>query len=84
MITRPRGVLGIKTVDGLIVEVLDFKNQAISTEVFTTTVDRQKRARFDFFYRERHAQSWTYLDNLLVNPAGRDGRIVPFGFPAVD
>lgn len=75
MITQPRGMLGIKTADGTIVEVLDFRNQGTNTEVFTTTVDRQKRARFDFFYRERHSQRWSYLDNLLVNwiPPARAG-----------
>jgi nucleoid-associated protein YgaU len=75
MTTHRRGVLGIKTVDGTIVEVLDLQNHGINTEVFTTTVDRQRRARFDFFYREGHSRRWTYLDNLMVSriPPARAG-----------
>lgn len=75
MIAQPRGVLGIKTADGMIVEVLDFQNQRANTEVFTTIADKQERARFHFFYRERSSERWFYLDNLLVNriPPARAG-----------
>ncbi len=75
MTTQPQGVLGIKTADGTIVQVLDFGKQGESTTVFTTTVDRQSKARFDFFYREAAGRGWIYLDTLPLNriPPARAG-----------
>ncbi len=75
MTTLAHGVLGIKTADGTIVQVLDFGKQGESTTIFTTTVDRQSRARFDFFYREAVGTGWIYLDNIPLNriPPARAG-----------
>jgi hypothetical protein len=75
MTTLPHGVLGIKTADGTIVQVLDFGKQGESTTIFTTTVDRQSRARFDFFYREAVGTGWIYLDTIPLNriPPARAG-----------
>ena len=45
------GLLGIKTSDGRIVEVLAFGKADERTTVFTTVADRQRRARFEFYFR---------------------------------
>ncbi len=69
------GSLGIKTAGGSVVEVLDFKSQKASANVFTTIVDGQRRASFDFFYRNRHNVDWVYLQSLLLEriPPARAG-----------
>ena len=56
--------LGVRTADGSIAPVLDFRRAVSGGAVFTTTVDGQRRALFDFYYRG--AASWMYLDSLSL------------------
>jgi len=75
MTAQVRGVLGIRTADGTIVEVLDFVKSTETVTIFTTTADKQKRARFDFYYRDTPGERWVYLDALSLNwiPPARAG-----------
>jgi hypothetical protein len=67
MSARVHGILGVRTADGRIVKLLEFLEPAETVTVFTTTVDKQKRARFDFYYRDNPDQPWLYLDALTLN-----------------
>ncbi len=58
--------LGVRTADGSIVPLLDFRLAVPGRAVFTTTADGQRRAVFDFFYRGAGATGWTYLDSLSL------------------
>lgn len=60
------GVLGVRTADGDVVPLLDFRQPARGRAVFTTTADGQRRAVFDFYYRAAGAAGWTYLDSLCL------------------
>lgn len=64
MTSPPKGVLGIKTASGTIVSILDFRTQRWNQTVFTTIRDRQKKAVFDFYYRDEESAGWQYLDSL--------------------
>jgi hypothetical protein len=70
---RTGGLLGIKTSDGRIVEVLAFGKADERSTVFTTVADRQRRARFEFYFRAAGSARWVYLDALSldrIRPAG--------------
>ena len=56
--------LGVRTADGSIVPLLDFRLAADNRLVFTTTADGQRRAVFDFYCRG--PGGWTYLDSLSL------------------
>jgi hypothetical protein len=56
--------LGVRTADGSIVPLVDFRLAADNRLVFTTTADGQCRAVFDFYYRG--PEGWTYLDSLSL------------------
>ena len=64
MTFQPKGMLGIKTSDRHVVPVLDFEIQNRNQTVFTTIADQQKKAVFDFYYRDRENPQWVYLDSL--------------------
>ena len=64
---QPKGIIGIKTEDGKIVPVLDFQTQKWNRTVFTTIADMQKKAVFDFFYRDQQSSQWSYLDSLPLH-----------------
>ncbi len=75
MTGRPKGVLGIKTAEGAIVPVLDFRTQRWNQTVFTTVRDRQNKAVFDFYYQDDEYTGWLYLDSVPLNhiPPARAG-----------
>ncbi|MEE9308796.1 MAG: LysM peptidoglycan-binding domain-containing protein [Spirochaetia bacterium] len=75
MTAQVHGVLGIRTADGTIVEVLDFVKSAETVTIFTTTADRQKKAEFDLYFRDNPGERWVYLDALSLNwiPPARAG-----------
>ncbi len=58
------GVLGIKTAEGTVVPILDFRTQRWNQTVFTTIADQQRQALFEFYYRGQGAAQWIYLDSL--------------------
>ncbi len=62
----PGGVLGVRTVDGAVVPLLDLQRAAPGRAVFTTIVDGQSQAVFDFYYRSGPSAAWTYLDSLSL------------------
>lgn len=66
MSRTPGGILGVRTADGAVVPLLDFRLAAPGHAVFTTTADGQRRAVFDFYYRAADASGWTYLDSLCL------------------
>ena len=75
MTAQVHGVLGIRTADGTIVEVLDFGKPIETATVFTTTADRQNKAKFDFYFQDTPGERWVYLDALSLNwiPPARAG-----------
>ena len=75
MTAQLQGALGIKTADGTIVPVLDFQSQRWSQMIFTTIADRQRKALFQFYYRDRDSARWEYLDSLPLKwiPSARAG-----------
>jgi nucleoid-associated protein YgaU len=75
MMYQSRGILGVKTADGRVVPVLDFKAQKGHRTVFTTIADMQEKAVFDFFYRDQQSPQWQYLDSLALEwiPPARAG-----------
>ncbi len=75
MSVKLNGKLGIKTEEGQVVPVLDLRTQRWNQTVFTTIVDRQKKAVFPFYYRDDTDPRWVYLDSLPLDripsaPAG--------------
>jgi hypothetical protein len=66
MSRTPGGTLGVRTADGAVVPLLDLRLAAPARAVFTTMADGQRRAVFDFYYREADASGWTYLDSLCL------------------
>jgi hypothetical protein len=75
MTVRPRGILGIRTADGEIVQIFDFRTGGQSKTVFTTVKDGQGKAVFDLYYQREGSYDWHYLDSLALNgiPPGRAG-----------
>ncbi len=75
MTAQVHGVLGIRTADGTIVEVLNFVKSTETVTIFTTTADRQNKARFDFYFQDTPGERWVYLDALSLNwiPPARAG-----------
>jgi LysM repeat protein len=66
MSRTPGGVLGVRTADGAVVPLLDFRLAASGRAIFTTTADGQRRAVFEFYFRAADASGWTYLDSLCL------------------
>jgi molecular chaperone DnaK (HSP70) len=66
MTIQPKGIIGVKTVDGRIVPVLNIHEHTCNRTIFTTIADRQKSAEFELFYQRDRSSQWLYLDSLPV------------------
>lgn len=58
--------IGVKIAEGSVVPVLNIEEKEKGQEVFTTIADRQTKAVFEVFCREKSVSNWVFIGSMLI------------------